>query len=243
MPRATLNGTILLWESLEDLSVTSICTRCLNQDPLENHFEKIRQQGGNCDTPTPVQFARALRTVFYQTYLSPSNGNCATDFNSILATVGTHCQNVVVDTAEIPEENEKAESFNLDDADYQQQLEEKNLINKNAITYVTGYLADKCLQKHQCETCNKAIVNDELDSPEKLLTHFKSFEETGKLKAPADNLVKYVTTIDPKLVETFPTIMTINGIGKHLVSNLPSFHLQECAGFPSDYLLRLFVKM
>ena len=137
--------------------------------------------------------------MFYQTYLSPSNGNCAVDFDSILATVGTHCQNFVVDTPEIPEEKEETESFNIVDADYQQQLEEKNLMNKNAIAYVTGYLAKKCLQKHQCETCNKALVNNELDSPDKLFIHFKSFEETsnpfGKLTAPADNLVTYVTTV------------------------------------------------
>lgn len=86
--QATLNGTILLWKSLQDLTLTSLCTRRLNQDPLENHFGAIRQQGGNCDTPTPVQFARSFRTVFYQNYLSPSNGNFASDFDSILATVG-----------------------------------------------------------------------------------------------------------------------------------------------------------
>lgn len=160
---------------------------------------------------------------------------------------GTHCQNFVVDAAQIPEEKESMESLNIMEVDYQQLLEEKNLINKNAITYVTGYLAKKCLQKHQCEICNKALINNVLDSPDKLFTYFKSFEETGepfgKLTAPANNLVKYVTTVDAKLTETFPNIMTIDGIVKHLVSNLPKFHLQECTEFPSDYLLKLFVKM
>ena len=113
--------------------------------------------------PIPIQFPRSFRTVFYQTCLSRSNGNCATDFDSILATVGTYCQNFVVDTAEIPEEKKSAQSLNIVEADYQQLLVGKNLINKNAITYVTGYLAKKYFQninvETNCrinETCNKA---------------------------------------------------------------------------------------
>jgi len=245
--QATLNGTVLLWKSLQDESVTSLCTKRLNQDPLENHFGEIRQQGGNSDAPTPIQFARSFRTVFYQTYLSPSNGNCAQDFDSILATVGTNYQNFVDDSADIIEGDETPEFSNIIEGDYQQLLEEKNIINKNAITYVTGYLAKKCLQKHPCETCTNALTNNVLDSPDKLFTYFKSFDETdstfGKLTVPADDLIKYITGIDAKLVETFEGIMTINGIGKYLVSNLPKFYLQECSHFPSEYLLKLFVKM
>ncbi len=37
--------------------------------------------------------------------------------------------------------------------------------------------------------------------------------------------------------------MRSNGIGKYLVANLLKFHLQKCTEFPSDYLLKLFVKM
>jgi hypothetical protein len=57
------------------------CTRRLNQDPLEIFFGCIRQQGGNCDTPTPVQFTRAFRKLFFDNFLSPSNGNCTADID------------------------------------------------------------------------------------------------------------------------------------------------------------------
>ena len=238
--QATLNGTILLWKSLQDVSVTSLCTKRLNQDPLENYFGEIRQQGGNCDAPIPIRFARSFRTVFYQTYLSPANGNCAQDFDCILATVGTNYQNFVDDSADITEEDETPELSNIIEGDYQKLLEEKNIINKNAITYVTGYLAQKCLQKHPCETCTNALTNNVLDSPDKLFTYFMSFDETdsafGKLTVPANDLIKYITGIDAKLVETFKNIMTINGFGKYLVANLPKFYLQECVQFPSEYL-------
>ena len=147
--------------------------------------------------------------------------NCTQDFDSILATVGTNYQNFVDDSADITEGDETPELSDIIEGDYQQLLEEKNSINKNAITYVTGYLAKKCLRKHPCETCTNALTNNVLDSPDKLFTYFKSFDETdsafGKLTVPADDLIKYITAIDAKLVETFQGIMTINGIGKYLV--------------------------
>ena len=160
--------------------------------------------------------------------------------------MGTNYQSFVDDSADITEEDETPELSNIIEGDYQQLLEEKNIINKNAITYVTGYLAQNCLQKHPCETCTNALTNNVLDSPDKLFTYFKSFDETdsafGKLTVPANELIKYITGIDAKLVETFKNIMTINGIGKYLVANLPKFYLQECVQFPSEYLLKLFVK-
>ena len=47
-------------------SVLSLLTRRLNQDPLENFFGTIRQQGGNLDTPTPLQFTRAFKKLFFR---------------------------------------------------------------------------------------------------------------------------------------------------------------------------------
>ena len=84
--------------------------------------------------------------MFYQTGLSPLIGIFATDFNSIHGPIAvrTYCQNFVIYSAEIPEKKESAESLNIVEADYQQLVEEKNLIDKNTITYITGYLAKKC---------------------------------------------------------------------------------------------------
>lgn len=59
----TLTSTMLLWKSIQG-SVKFLCTRQLNQDPLENFFGCIRQQGGNSDSPTSQQFSRAFRKLF-----------------------------------------------------------------------------------------------------------------------------------------------------------------------------------
>ena len=86
--------------------------------PVGETFWENEAEGDNCNTPTLIQFARSFRKVFYQTCFSPSNGNCATDFDFILATVGTYCQNFVLNTAEIHVEKESTKSLDIFEADY-----------------------------------------------------------------------------------------------------------------------------
>ena len=82
----TLNGVLALWDTLhKDYGLDFLLTRRLNQDPLENFFGLIRQQGGNCDNPTPLQFTRAFRKLFVDNFLTPLlSGNCAEDFDAYL---------------------------------------------------------------------------------------------------------------------------------------------------------------
>ena len=56
----TLKSIYDLWHKLQrEHQISFLCTRQLNQDPLENFFGFIKQQVGNSDNPTPVQFRRA----------------------------------------------------------------------------------------------------------------------------------------------------------------------------------------
>ena len=65
-----------------DASSLCLYIRCLNQDPLENVFAAIHQQGGNSENPT--QFCRAYQKLFYKTQLQQSSGNCTENLDDIL---------------------------------------------------------------------------------------------------------------------------------------------------------------
>ena len=99
------------------------------------------------------------------------------------------------------------DSFPVDKLDYQQPSVEQNLMSSNAITYVTGYLLKKCMQKHNCQVCSKALTNQsELDSSNKLFCFFfKACDHQkplyGRLTAPTNNLVQHVTNIEEQFVE------------------------------------------
>ena len=76
----TLRSILQLWQGLYDQGIVSfLVTRQLNQDPLENFFGSIRQQGGNSDNPMPVQFKRADRKLFHNNLLTITTGNCEVD--------------------------------------------------------------------------------------------------------------------------------------------------------------------
>ena len=63
-PCLTIDSVLSLWSVLkEEESLEFLLTRRLNQDPLENFFETIKQDG-NSDNPTPLQFTRAFRKLF-----------------------------------------------------------------------------------------------------------------------------------------------------------------------------------
>ena len=118
----------------------------MNQDPLENFFGVVRQQGGNSDNPTPAQFGTAFKKLFYDNFLVSSAGNCNADFNLML--VGAPSQNVLSSLSKtIPKEIE------IDVNDYRSSSVQNSLIGTNAVAYVAGYLLKKCFLKHDCETC------------------------------------------------------------------------------------------
>ena len=88
--QVTIDAIMELWDNLTGGSLSYLCTRRLNQDPLENFFGSIRQQGGNSDNPTPIQFCRAYRKLFHRNLLQQSAGNCTADLDDILVS-STSC--------------------------------------------------------------------------------------------------------------------------------------------------------
>mgnify|MGYP002803931165 FL=1 len=250
----TLNGTFLLWQSLQSSypSIKFLCTRRLNQDPLENFFGCIRQQGGNSDNPTPVQFTRAFRKLFFDNLLSSTTGNCAEDLDSILvgsaaSSKGDDQPNSILESNSSMDETHVVQPFNLNDTDYRLPDVEEHLMRTNALTYVAGYLLKKCMQKHRCEACLKCLIHDELDDPSKLLCHFKAYDERkgpfGSLIAPTGHFVQYINNIEQIFVKEFDNSMTKIGVGQLVVNALPEYNVPECTAFPSKYLVKLFVRM
>jgi hypothetical protein len=169
--------------------------------------------------------------LFFDNYLLHSNGNCSVDVDAIL--VGYRKTGKIVPD-DIEEEHKVSQPFQVNEPDYQLPAVEQNLLMENAITHVTG------LQQHQCQICSKELVNDDqLDSSSKLFTYFKAYNNNKGLFGG----LKYIKKIEYLFMQNFPRLMTKSGIGKHLVDLLPNFFAPCCDQFPSEYLLRLFVRM
>lgn len=146
--RITINSILGIWKHFkENTNIKYLCTRRFNQDVLENFFDAIRQQGGNCQNPTPIMFARAFRKLFSLNYFHFAEGfNCVQDLDSILVNLGAkdfEQSNLLLPNT--PTFN----SLVIDCTDYQN----LDLSEENALIYVVGYFFFKCLHKHKCEKC------------------------------------------------------------------------------------------
>ena len=234
--QVTISGILQLWNNLHEASLLFLCTRRLNQDPLENFFGAIRQQEGNSDNPTPIQFCRAYRKLFYKTLLQQSSGNCTEE----IAQAGS-------DRKATSESISDVEPFVMEESDFRELNIAENPVGANAITYVAGYLITKCLKKHECNTCASSLINPTLDSTDKLFCYFKGYESPtktyGGLTVPNDAFIEYVTKIENKMVNGFSEVMCNEGVSKALARQLSLFVVQQCHEFPSKYLLMLFVRV
>ena len=95
---------------------------------------------------------------------------------------------------------------------------------------------------------HQELINNELDSGNKLFCYFKSYESTKKpfgwlIVTHLLNTCMYVTTIEGKFIEEFPTVLNMIGIGKYFLAKLPKFSVPQCPDFPCEYILKLFVRM
>ncbi|CAB4030057.1 Hypothetical predicted protein [Paramuricea clavata] len=242
--RVTLNGTLKLWSQLQKESVKFLLTRGLNQDPLENFFGSIRQQGGNADNPTPIQFCWAFRKLFYNHFLEQSSGNCAEDVDKILVQLHLPPRN---NSSKENQPLAQDQPFVVDESDYRDFAIDPDQSNSgaNAITYVTGYMITKCFQKHKCDTCVSNLVNDELDNGNKLFCYFKGYDSRktfGGLTVPTDKFTQYITAVEEKIVQLSPTVIKKKGVAQDLLSQLPLFTV-PCPDFPGEFVLRLFLRM
>ena len=244
----TINAILFLWKELhEKESLKFLLTRRLNQDPLENFFGAIRQQGGNVDNPTPLQFTRAFRKLFYDNFLAPTNGNCFQDFDVVLVGTDFPTAHLTTYSKSSPGSQQPQVPFDFDVADYNLVPIESNVTGINAITYVAGYLLKKCLLKHQCSVCKDHLTTDELNDESQLFCWFKAYPSSNKpfggLLCPSSFFVSYICKLEDKFVAEFSKRFHKPGIGNSLLQHLEKFTFTECKEFPSVYLLKIFIRM
>lgn len=245
----TLNGVLALWKHLsEDYALLFLMTRRLNQDPLENFFGLIRQQGANSDNPTPLQFTRAFRKLFVDTFLTPlPSGNCAEDFDKFL--IGSSSYKKAARNEAAGKDLPSPPTIqHVDDTDFNTSDVEKNLLSINALTYVAGYLLKKCLGKHSCDTCYHTFTTESINERSQLFCFFKAFDNNkncGGLTVPQDMFVQHVSRMEDIFIQEFNNCIQRKNIATYLISKMPTLPTAElkCQNFPVTYLGKLFIKM
>ena len=65
----------------------------------------------------------------------------------------------------------------------------------------------------------------------------------GALIPPSDVFMNYVLELEAIFMMEFERNISKTNIGKYILSKLPTFSSFQCSSFPSQYLLKLFLRM
>ena len=249
----TINALILIWSKLKsNHQFKFLFTRRLNTDPLENFFGTIRQQGGNSDNPTPVQFTRAFRKLFFSSLLTSSAGNCAADFDVMLAeytNASKKAKKKSKNKTTEPSETSQPQTLAIGPTDYREPEVSTNIIQDNAIAYVAGYLLKKSFKIHKCQKCQDVLLSNQLDDNRNLLCFFKSFEDNktpfGGLNAPSPCYLEYVIKLEDVFSDQFSVYTKCPGVGANILKKIKAIPItfQCCPEFSLEYLQKLFIRM
>ena len=243
----TLNAIICIWNKLQaSHNFTFLFTRRLNTDPLENFFGSIRQQGGNCDNPTPIQFTRAFRKLFFSSLLTSSKGNCAKDLDVLLAQFSKMEKRKPKD-ALLAKDVSNAQILSIGQTDYREQNVSSNIFKDNALAYVSGYLLNKSFKIHSCINCKEVLVSNNLDDNRKQFCFFKAYKEPnfGGLNVPSSCYLEYIIKLEDAFVKSFSVTTKNSNVGANILKVIERIPVpfQACAQFPLAYLQKLFVRM
>lgn len=242
----TIKSLLQLWDDIEKPQYF-LCTYRLNQDCLENLFGNFRNQNGNNVNPTPIQFYWSFKKIFFLNYLKHSDGsNCLEDLDLILTNIGEISPPLLNSNILFLEKTPfQFNNLNVGTLDYR----ELQLTSKNALTYVSGYLIKKCIEKHSCNTCLDFAKSQKSIDEAFIFIHLKAYQNEvasnyGNLNVPPDSFINYINALDDVFITNFPTIAIESNVGKkmkNLIDNVPFTH--PCKSFSFDFLKKLYIRL
>ena len=211
----TLNSMISLWEKLfQSGTISFLVTRQLNQDSLEIFFGSIRQQGGNSDNPTPIQFKRAYRKLFHTNLLKITSGNCEEDADHSLTELSS-----VNDI--VPLATESMSPLKFISSEYTTEDIQSKVIKHNSLAYVAGFLLKRTFERHQCSTCKSYLTDNHLDDKRKLFLVFKANDTDtnlfGGFTVPSKAMTDFLIKLEDIFVRYFRNLRKVKPIGNEIL--------------------------
>ncbi len=202
-----INALFSLWEHLkEDSSFKFLLTSRFNQDCIENLFGVMRGRGHFNDNPDCRAFKASFKFVVAdKLFVHSSGANCKADNDQILLDLATLAMSK--DGTQNPKAREEKDVHaGADIADISVPL---SLPTQNVAAYIAGYLLRK-VSLNGCETCTRALVEENPSSPQEKLELIKQKAFSGKetsLVYPTITMQQFVEKLEGLFVSTFEWII------------------------------------
>ncbi|KAF0767764.1 Transposable element P transposase [Aphis craccivora] len=239
----SISGLIMLWETFNPTINRdyAMCTNSLNEDFLVNWFDKLRKSNVNDLRLTSIQFVRKFNILFFKDYFQYIPGpNFNEDLGQIIRKISD--QPLSNNIFNIKQHNLlKCSPIVIDTPDYRI----ISFPNRNSLSSISGYLMNKCLEKHSCEICiSYAYCQKTIDQ-----YFFSSFlcspnSTYSKLSTYQEDFKDYIMKLDNIFVVSFPTISIEDNVGTQLKDCLSNVKLNHpCNDFDKTLLLNLYISI
>jgi len=242
----SISGLIMSWETLNPTinREYALCTHWLNENFLDNWFDKLKKSKLNDLKLTSIQFVRKFNILFCKDYFQYIPGlNCNEDLSQILRKINDLplSNNIFNVTSPQQHNHFKCSPIVIDVPDYRN----VKFPNRNSLSSVSGYLMNKCLEKHSCTTCiNYAYCQETIDQ-----YFFSSFLRSpnstySKLSTCQEDFKDYIMKLDAIFVVNFPTISIKDNVGAQLKDYLSNVKLNHpCKDFDKTLLLNFYTRI
>ena len=250
----SLSAIVKMWPVLRDEhNFQFLFTRRLNQDPLENLFSVIRQKGGKCDNPTPLDFSRLFRQVCCKNLMQPSkDSNCDIDCDKILEALSgiskKEALSGISNRCASSEIAKQAMPFPGDNVAVMKVMSVHKSLEDNGLYYVCGYFLRRLLKWHACEQCQVLFLDREKfnDCNAVYLSH-RQYDGLGHDKGllpVSESFFAYVTHCESRFSVVFDSFCHERGIMNRIVRELLNVPVPvHCNKFPKLKFLQMFVRI
>lgn len=173
-----------------------LLTNRLNQDVFENLFSIFRQKGGYNKNPTSRTLRTSFRSSCIYSLCNSKETNC--EENDVIG--GSDLIHNIVsyknDTNSLSDSDSVTSLLSTSSSENSitNKIEKNKLITLEncSVTYFSGYLAYKCIEKFNCEMCKLNLISKKnLTEKNQLLLIYKNYSDINKdsgLKVQSDSL-------------------------------------------------------
>lgn len=236
----TLKGSRRISERLFDMGLTSISLRRMNQDGLENHFFKIRNNCGSNPRPNARDFRNAYTTAIVSSQLSNHSlkANCEADVDKyILQDFQTLFQrgdgttgdsNTVLSTQSMDGTFKNApvapssNSFDtVSTVIKTQDVPIENFAEEEAINCIAGRVCKHLLNVFKCDLCASTVTMPTSKTKAKCPEHdIMRKQSVGDFVLPKVEFMNRIKLIVAEVMEKMPVLCAERNISQQLVSGM-----------------------
>ncbi|KAI4462935.1 thap domain [Holotrichia oblita] len=175
----TIRGLMYIWGNLSN-SLTFLCPRNFNQDPVENFFGSIRSHVARNVNPTPSFFAASFKSILVNNFMSAHSpgSNCEEDNSEgALDNLRSFLER------NVEEAEESATRVDIPTEVCEMEMPEADSIVRNVHAYIAGYMVRKLRKNtNRCTMCISYLSSKEA-SPDHILIEAREYAPSKLYRA------------------------------------------------------------